>query len=145
MNLQVLKHIDYLQKKISILQDICENSISQANTLKREDYNLLGTLLVDRQSYLDNLENLALTVDYNTEGYDFEKNTEIIELNQNISFLLNKIITISSTVLEKTRNEKKITANMVLQLQLRQKAIREGYFKKVPQRYGYFIDKRISK
>ncbi|HWQ72284.1 MAG TPA: hypothetical protein VN370_08175 [Desulfitobacteriaceae bacterium] len=145
MNSQDLQHIDCLKKKMSILQNICENSISQANALKREDYSLLGKLLLDRQGYLDNLENLAQTVDYNTDDYGFEKNPEIIKLNQNISFLLNKIITISNTVLEKTSDEKKITANMVLQLQLSQKAVREGYFKKVPQRYGYFIDKVISR
>ncbi|ADY55418.1 cholesterol 24-hydroxylase [Syntrophobotulus glycolicus DSM 8271] len=133
-----------LREELRILGEIRRNWLRQSEALERGDAGLLASLLAEGQGYLDELarggqrENLSGEADSGKEEDDSKAREEILSL-------LREIIALSRAVSEKASRQKMLAAESLRRLQLNKKALREGYLKKVPQSYGYFIDKKIGR
>lgn len=137
-----LRYMDFLKMKQSILEDIYNNSVEQSDALERKDYALLEKLLKARQN---DIEKFGQIREYLKEYHSVEKNEETEKLEQSIRFLVQEVININGTNTNEAVNQKNDIAEMLRNIKLGKCAIRNGYYKKIPQRYGYFIDKKIGK
>lgn len=134
-------YMDFLKAKIEILEYIYNNTAGQLDALERKDYGMLGKLLEERQGYV---QNLAEIMQHIRDFEEVRKNEEIMQLEQNICLLVQKLENINNDNLKKAENLKDELASIIRNLNLSRNAIRNGYFKKMPQRYGYYIDKKVG-
>jgi len=137
-----VSYIESLKKKLNILRDIYKNTLDQFEALEKKDLNLLGKLLSDRQNRIEELRQIMNCPKDFKMG---EKSEEIEKLERDIDHLFHVIIDSSITNLRIAEKQKNEIGEAIKNLKMGRYAIFSGYFKKMPQRYGYFIDKKIGK
>jgi HAMP domain-containing protein len=133
---------DNLRQKLQILQAILTVSERQAQALAAQEEGL-GELLKERQGYLEDLAR-ARAAGRVQAGPDEAKDEETRQLETTFRRLLQATVELSQATLASAQQKKSCYAGQIRKLQLNRQAIREGYFKRAPQRYGYFIDKKIG-
>jgi hypothetical protein len=140
MKILILQHLKFLKNKIKILNEIYNNTIQQSSALENKDYHILETLSEVQQKNVENFIELM-----GSKNYSNGTNEEIIKLEQDINHLYKKTIEMINNNQENAKNQKEEISNLLKNVLMGRNAIRNGYFKRMPQRYGYFIDKKIGK
>lgn len=141
MNSTALRYMDFLKMKLRVLEDIRKNTAEQSDALEKKDYDLLGKLLKGRQEYVEKFEQIMR----HSSDYDLaEKNEETEKWEQAIRFLIREVVNITHANMKAAENQKNDMAGVIRNLNLGKHALQDGYFKKMPQRYGYFIDKKVG-
>ncbi len=140
MNSTALRYADFLQKKREILESIHQNTIAQSQALESKDDDLLEKLLKERG---ESIKSFAQIMCLSKEIFREDKDDEIIKKEQEIDSLVQNILRINGVNAEKAESRKSDIAGDIKKLKLSRNPMRNKFFKKMPQRFGYFIDKRI--
>lgn len=133
---------DFLKLKLAILEKIRDNTAAQSGALEREDYIGLGQLLKDRQNCI---ERLGLLMESSAEYGTALKTGEAKSLENDISAVVQAVLGMDNANRKKAEKQKGEMADRLRSLKLGRSAISSGYFKRMPQRYGYFIDKKVGR
>lgn len=136
-----LQYSEFLKNKYKILQGIYKNTLEQTAAIDKKDYSSLARLLNERESLITSLK---LMTEHSDEDKCKCTNEENIEFQKQIDILYNEIREVFWSNAEKAESQKDEIAAEIRHLRLGKSAIVNGYFKKMPQRYGYFIDKKLG-
>ncbi|WHH58753.1 hypothetical protein [Petroclostridium sp. X23] len=142
MKLQVSDYYAYLQIKLGIAEEIYKNTVTQSYALKKNDEHLLKKLLNDRQKCIERLDAIGCASDI---FRNIKKDVETEKLEQSIQYLSNEITRINHMNVEQAEELKGKIGNSIAHITCGRKAIQNGYFRKIPSQYGYFIDRKIGK
>jgi len=135
------ENLALLKEKRNLAQALWRGTVNLSNAVEREDYGSIKKQLIVRQRQMDQLAKLV-------ENYQKEvrcpENEETLRIKREVKSLLEQTVTQNRIILENIIRQKDTAAHKIRCLQLNKKAMSEGYYKKIPQSYGYFIDKKIG-
>ncbi|SDH50685.1 hypothetical protein [Desulfosporosinus hippei] len=135
------EYLALLKEKRNLAQGLWRGTVNLTNAVEKEDYGSIKKLLIERQGQMDQL--VKLVGNYQKE-VQCPENEETLRIKRDVKSLLEQTVTQSRQTLENIIRQKDTAAHKIRCLQLSKKAMSEGYFKKIPQSYGYFIDKKIG-
>lgn len=141
----VKKAADYkgfLRLQLDILEEIYNITVSQSQALDNGDDVLLGKLLKKRQK---RIEKLASMGKYPDVLENIGKDEETLSLEESIQPLQAKICSANNNNTGKAERLKNEMGAALAKLKLGKRALQTGYCRTTPQRFGYFIDKKIGK
>lgn len=137
--------IDYnelVRMKQSILKNIYQNTVLQSEAFDKGDYDRLTKLLAERHNWIERLGQVRRCFqDYD----DLEKDEVKEKLEQSTLLLVRRIIAISRKNVMQAERRRKDLGRVLRNIRLGRHAIRNGYFKKMPQRHGCFFDEKVGK
>jgi len=136
-----LQNSEFLKNKYQMLQDIYKNTLEQSDAIDKKDYSSLERLLNEREAMINSLRLMLEHSDEEKCNYTNEENTKFQQQNDT---LYKEISGLFKSNAEKAESQKDEIAAEIRHLRLGKSAIVNGYFKKMPQRYGYFIDKKLG-
>lgn len=137
-----LQYGDFLKIKLRVLEDIRKNTAEQSDALESLNYDLLGKLLEKRQRQIAELDRIAQSL---KACAGMVKDAETKSMEQYIGLLIQEINDTNDLNIKKVESLRYDTAGKLKSLKLGKSALQNGYFKRMPQRYGYFIDKKVGK
>jgi|GEM_PF-955882 len=135
------KYLVLLKEKRNLAQGLWRETVNLTNSVEKEDYTSIKKQLMKRQRQMDKLAKLVLN--YQKE-VQCPENEETLRIKRDVESLLEQTVAQNRIILENIIRLKDTAAHKIRCLQLSKKAMGEGYFKKIPQSYGYFIDKKIG-
>ncbi|MHB8077089.1 hypothetical protein [Desulfosporosinus fructosivorans] len=135
------EYLALLKEKEILAQALWLGTVNLTKAVEKEDYASIKKQLIVRQRQMDQLAKL---VGNYLKEVQCPENEETLKLRREVKSLLDQTVTQSGCILEHIMRLKETAAHKIRCLQLNRKAIGEGYFKKIPQSHGYFIDKKIG-
>lgn len=135
------QYLALLKEERNLVQALWQDTVSLTTAVEKEDYGSIKKRLIERQRQINQLA--ILHSDY-SEEVQCPENQEILRIKEEVMSLLELTVRQSRVVLENAVRMKERAADRIHSLQLNKKAMNEGYFRKTPQNYGYFIDKKIG-
>lgn len=135
------EYLALLKKKRNLAQALWQGTVNLTSAVEQEDYASIKKQLIERQRQIDQLARLVLNCQKEVQCPENEKT---LRIRRDVKSLLEQTVTQSRAIMEKLMQLKDTAAHKIRGLQLSKKAMGEGYFKKTPQSYGYFIDKKVG-
>ncbi|AET69674.1 hypothetical protein Desor_4241 [Desulfosporosinus orientis DSM 765] len=134
------KYLAFLKEKRHLVQALWQVTVDLTKAVEKEDYALVKKQLTERQRHIDQLAKLVGKY----QELQCLENEETFGMRKDVNSMLELTVIQSRMVLETADRLKENAANKIRSVQLNKRAIGEGYFKRIPQSYGYFIDKKIG-
>ena len=132
----------YLKAKLEIIQRISDNALAQCQAVKSNDMDLLGKLLKRQQANIDKMKRIGK---YCSLSHSFINSAELEKSENFIDSMLETVIQASISNISNVEKLKNEIGNSICNLKVNRNAIRNGYFKKSDQQFGYFIDKKVGR
>jgi len=133
--------VELLRQKLELAREIYENTVVQSAVLTEKDYNSLNGLLAERQKYIDRFAALDKLCKENQE----ENTEESAELKHLIKSKMEEVFKQSSANIENARKLQSQWSESIRHIKTGETALKKGYYRQIPQQYGYFFDKKVGK
>ncbi len=136
------KYKESLKSKLESAARINGNFRMQKEAIEAGDIKLLGKLVKRQQGNIDRLKKISEGTPVNR---NVESDAELEQLKAGFNTLIYDAVRENIANISKAEKLKETIGNSICSLKINGNAIKNGYFKKVPQQYGYFIDKKVGK
>lgn len=139
--MDTVKYRESLKLKLEAADRINENFRMQSEAIEAGDIKLLGKLVKRQQGNIDRLKKFSERASFKLSA---ETDIEREQIEAGFNALIHDAIQRSISNISKAEKLKDTIGNAICSLKVNGNAIKNGYFKKVPQQYGYFIDKKVG-
>jgi len=128
-----------LREKIAVLQRVNENLLQQHKAIASKDTILLGKLLKRQQKNIDRLNHIDRLLYDEPES---DRDVDYKEYEAVIETMLKDAIQTVDFNITTAEGFKNIIGESLCRLKINGNALKNSYFSKGMQQFGYFIDKR---